>query len=116
MGVLFHPKYFKAHWDLENEEWIDLREDTAGYVDRHGFLFESYGPGRQWYVVFELLTSMAIGGLKSYQVLEQHCGTICGWVQVSIIPMPYLSWLSGPTRIAMSSFFTQPSQVCRALL
>ncbi|MEI6806058.1 MAG: hypothetical protein WCK49_06080 [Myxococcaceae bacterium] len=93
VGVLFHPKYFKAHWDLENEEWIDLREDTTGYVDRHGFLFESYGPGRQWYVVFELLTSMAIGGLKSYQVLEQHCGTIL-WVGAGIYNTYALSQLA----------------------
>lgn len=93
VGVLFHPKYFKAHWDLEHEEWIDLGEDTTGYVDRHGFLFESYGPGRHWYVVVELLTSMAIGGLKSYQVLEQHCGTIL-WVGSGIYNAYALSQLA----------------------
>ncbi|MEI6806464.1 MAG: hypothetical protein WCK49_08170 [Myxococcaceae bacterium] len=78
IGAVVHPKYFKGQWDVQEQEWVDLGKIKTGYVDRYGYLFETYGQGRQWYILVELLTSMAVGGLKSYQILQQNCEALLG--------------------------------------
>lgn len=83
VGAVMHPKFFKARWDAHDKEWVDLTVSKSRWVAQYGELFETYGPDRQWYIVIELLTSMAVGTLKSYQVLEQNCGRLL-WAGVVV--------------------------------
>lgn len=76
VGMMMYPKFFKARWDVHEQEWVDLADLKNHWVARFGELFETYGSGRQGYIVVELLTSMAVGTLKSYQILEQNCGRL----------------------------------------
>lgn len=93
VGVMMHPKFFKARWDTHEQEWVDLTVSKSRWVAQYGELFETYGSGRQWYIVIELLTSMAVGTLKSYQVLEQNCGQLL-WAGVGVYDAYALSQLA----------------------
>lgn len=93
VGAVMHPKFFKARWEHHEREWVALTESKSPWVEQYGELFETYGSGRQWYIVVELLTSMAVGSLKSYQVLEQNCGRLL-WSGAAIYDAYALSQLA----------------------
>ncbi|MBH1988891.1 MAG: hypothetical protein I8H75_00865 [Myxococcaceae bacterium] len=73
VGVKVCPRFFKARWEDYEHEWVDLSNAQRGWVARYGELFDTYAAGRQGYIVVELLTSVGVGTLKSYQILEQNC-------------------------------------------
>ncbi|MBH1989348.1 MAG: hypothetical protein I8H75_02050 [Myxococcaceae bacterium] len=93
VALRLSPRFFQAQWDEENCVWVDRSESQTGWVLRYGKLFDSYIKGRQGYVVIELLTSIAVGTLKSYQILEQNCATLL-WSGAAVYDLYALSQIA----------------------
>jgi hypothetical protein len=93
VSVLMSPRFFKARWDAHEQKWVDLPHSKKHWVAQYGELFETYGSGRQGYIVIELLTSVAVGTLKSYQILEQNCGRLL-WAGTAVYDAYALSQLA----------------------
>ncbi|MBH2006914.1 MAG: hypothetical protein I8H75_06240 [Myxococcaceae bacterium] len=81
-GVPTLPWFFRAHWEIEEREWVDVWPGS-GWVDRYGELFDTYGPARQGYIIAELFTSVTVGVLKSYQSLQADCSRLL-WVAAGV--------------------------------
>ncbi|MBH1989262.1 MAG: hypothetical protein I8H75_02455 [Myxococcaceae bacterium] len=81
-GVALHPRFFKARWDAHEKEWVDMPPSSA-WLAKYGELFETYGKDREWYILIELMTSMAVGALQSYQALQADCGNLL-WAGMAV--------------------------------
>jgi hypothetical protein len=77
-------------------------------------LFETYAFGRQWYIVIELLTSISVGSLKSYQVLQQNCGRLL-WAGTAIFDAYAISQVAlCPNRNRHVQIFYITIAICQA--
>jgi hypothetical protein len=76
VGILMHPRFFRARWEAHEAEWVELPTSKLQWVAQYGELFDTYTENREGYIVVELLTSMTVGALQSYQALQTDCDNL----------------------------------------